>query len=201
MQEINDLKNIVIQSLESNGVLSQLRAQIRSSVFKIIEDQESREGRSPAFFWENPLCQKIHKTMEGPIALELMHEFMEFYRMDFTCNVFVHEANYKATTERQALGTRSSPSQQTQHRQRRPLQAAPRHHHREARRRSHQRIHQRSPRPGPGTCSRTRKDAPREADSGRQGQVPKRQRVDRSRPRRDQEERREKRSDARGSEG
>lgn len=106
MQEINDLKNIVIQSLESNGVLSQLRAQIRSSVFKIIEDQESREGRSPAFHWENPLCQKIHKTSEGPIALELMHEFMEFYRMDYTCNVFVHEANYKSTTERQALSKR-----------------------------------------------------------------------------------------------
>lgn len=106
MQEINDLKNIVIQSLESNGVLSQLRAQIRSSVFKIIEDQESREGRSPAFHWENPLCQKIHKTSEGPIALELMHEFMEFYRMDYTCNIFVHEANYKATTERQALITK-----------------------------------------------------------------------------------------------
>lgn len=35
MQEINDLKNIVIQSLESHGVLSQLRAQIRASVFKV----------------------------------------------------------------------------------------------------------------------------------------------------------------------
>lgn len=32
-----------------------------------------------------------------------MHEFMEFYRMDYTCNVFVHESNYKATTERQSL--------------------------------------------------------------------------------------------------
>ena len=40
MQEINDLKNIVIQSLESNGVLSQLRAQIRSSVFKVATDYE-----------------------------------------------------------------------------------------------------------------------------------------------------------------
>ena len=37
------------------------------------------------------------------MALELMHEFMEFYRMDYTSNVFVHEANYKASTERQAL--------------------------------------------------------------------------------------------------
>jgi hypothetical protein len=80
---------------------------------KIIEDQESRDGKSPAFFWENPLCQKIHKTPEGPVALELMHEFMEFYRMDYTCNVFVHESNYKASTERQALGMISSLSKQT----------------------------------------------------------------------------------------
>lgn len=32
-----------------------------------------------------------------------MHEFMEFYRMDYTSNVFVHEANHKSTTDRQAL--------------------------------------------------------------------------------------------------
>lgn len=36
MQEINELKNLVVQSLESHGVLGQLRAQIRSSVFKVI---------------------------------------------------------------------------------------------------------------------------------------------------------------------
>lgn len=35
MQEINELKNLVVQSLESHGVLGQLRAQIRSSVFKV----------------------------------------------------------------------------------------------------------------------------------------------------------------------
>ena len=95
MQEINDLKNIVIQSLESKGILSQLRAQIRSSVFKIIEDQESKEAKNPAFFWENPLCQKIHESEEGLLAIELMHEFFEFFRMDYTNNVFVHESNYK----------------------------------------------------------------------------------------------------------
>ena len=38
MQEINELKNLVVQSLESHGVLSQLRAQIRSSVFKVIKN-------------------------------------------------------------------------------------------------------------------------------------------------------------------
>lgn len=100
MQEINDLKNIVIQSLESKGILSQLRAQIRSSVFKVIEDQETKDSKSPAFFWENPLSQKIHESQEGLIALELMHEFFEFYRMDYTNNVFIHESNYKENFSR-----------------------------------------------------------------------------------------------------
>jgi len=35
MQEVNELKNLVIQSLEANGILGQIRAQIRSSVFKV----------------------------------------------------------------------------------------------------------------------------------------------------------------------
>ena len=106
MQEINDLKNIVIQSLESKGILSQLRAQIRSSVFKIIEDQESKDSKNPAFFWENPLCQKIHDSEEGCLAIELMHEFFEFFRMDYTNNVFVHESNYKETFKRDSVKTK-----------------------------------------------------------------------------------------------
>lgn len=35
MQDTNDLKNIVIQGFESKGILSVIRAQIRSSVFKV----------------------------------------------------------------------------------------------------------------------------------------------------------------------
>mgnify|MGYP001005069693 FL=1 len=35
MQEPVDLKNLVIQGLESEGLLTQLRAQIRASVFKV----------------------------------------------------------------------------------------------------------------------------------------------------------------------
>ena len=34
---MDDLKNLVIQSLEEEGTLSQLRAQLRSRVFKAIE--------------------------------------------------------------------------------------------------------------------------------------------------------------------
>ena len=38
------------------------------------------------------------------MALELIAEFFEFYRMDYTNNVFVNEANFKGETDREALG-------------------------------------------------------------------------------------------------
>ena len=41
MEELNELKNLVIQTLEANGSLSNVRAQIRSSVFKIVDEPSS----------------------------------------------------------------------------------------------------------------------------------------------------------------
>ena len=38
MEELNELKNLVIQTLEANGCLSNIRAQIRSSVFKVVDE-------------------------------------------------------------------------------------------------------------------------------------------------------------------
>lgn len=96
MQEMNEMKNLVIQALEARGSLSQLRAQVRASVFAAIEDQASQSlGKKNAFHWENSLCQELHKTQTGLAAIELIHEFMEYFRMDYTLNVFSSESNYK----------------------------------------------------------------------------------------------------------
>ena len=40
---MDELKNLVIQSLETNGVLGQVRAQLRSCVFKVIDNQDQVE--------------------------------------------------------------------------------------------------------------------------------------------------------------
>ena len=40
MEELNELKNLVMQNLENNGYLSNIRVQVGSSVFKTIESQE-----------------------------------------------------------------------------------------------------------------------------------------------------------------
>ena len=96
MQEMNEMKNLVIQALEARGSLSQLRAQVRASVFAAIEDQASQSlGKKNAFHWENSLCQELHKSSTGLAAIEVIHEFMEYFRMDYTMNVFSSESNYK----------------------------------------------------------------------------------------------------------
>ena len=83
MQELNELKNLVIQSLEANGALSNIRAQIRASVFRVIDQQEaSNNKKGSPFYWENPKCQKLHESKEGVQMLELIKEFLAFYSMD-----------------------------------------------------------------------------------------------------------------------
>ena len=80
MQEINELKNLVIQGLEANGILGQIRAQIRASVFKvvflrfllittekIVETQETGQRKNAGFYWENPQCQTIYDHNEGRV--------------------------------------------------------------------------------------------------------------------------------------
>jgi len=111
MQEINELKNLVIQSLEGNGTLGQIRAQIRASVFKIIEMQETTNKKNAGFFWENPQCQTIYDHKEGKLALELINDFLEYFKMDYTTSVFAHESNLKDPSKRddlqKKLGVRS----------------------------------------------------------------------------------------------
>ena len=90
---MDELKNVVIQTLETNGMLNQLRAKLRSNVFQIIEQQDSNLKTSTGFQWENPLALKILETPEGMLCTELIREFLEFYRMDYTMSVFLPECS------------------------------------------------------------------------------------------------------------
>ncbi len=59
---MDDLKNIVIQSLEDEGTLGSLRAQLRARVFKAIEKHaDAPTKQSAGFQWQNPVAQKIHE--------------------------------------------------------------------------------------------------------------------------------------------
>ena len=90
---MDELKNLVIQTLETNGILGQLRAQLRSCVFKVIDNQEQVEKGQSSFHWENPAAKKVMQTASGVVCAELIREFLEFYRLDYTLQIYVPEVN------------------------------------------------------------------------------------------------------------
>ena len=90
---MEDLKNLVIQSLETRGVLGQIRAKLRSSVFKIVDEQDQKLNMGCGLNWENSSLYKVADTKIGTLIAEIMREFMEHLRMDYSLSVFIPECS------------------------------------------------------------------------------------------------------------
>lgn len=80
---MDELKDAVLQSLDSNGTLDAIRAQLRSNVFKVIAGQKQSERSDSA---------KIIEHEFGLIAIELFTEFLELNDFSNTLSVFLQEA-------------------------------------------------------------------------------------------------------------
>lgn len=104
---MDELKNLVIQTLETNGILGQIRAKLRSSVFKVIDNNDPSHPEK-AMHWENPMAQKVLETTESVLAADLIREYLEFYRLDYTLSIMIPEANLKQDpTDRDGLVRRA----------------------------------------------------------------------------------------------
>lgn len=90
---MEEMKNLLIQALETRGVLGQIRAKLRSSVFKIVDDQDQKFNMGCGLKWENPSLYKISDTKIGALSAELIREFMEYLKMDYSLSVFIPECS------------------------------------------------------------------------------------------------------------
>ena len=91
--QMDDLKNLVIQTLEEEGTLGTLRAQLRSRVFKAIEkNAEPAAKQAAGFQWQNPAAQKVHESEESRLIAQMVKEYLDFYRMEYTLSVYTPEA-------------------------------------------------------------------------------------------------------------
>jgi hypothetical protein len=86
-KNIEELKSLVVTTLETNGVLGQIRAQLRANVYKAIDEDETRPKpmhRPPAKLKRRPL---------GHLMAEIVAEFFDFYQFRHSMSVFVPESN------------------------------------------------------------------------------------------------------------
>ncbi|XP_071509182.1 centrosomal protein 43-like [Diadema antillarum] len=88
--EDTELRDLVAQTLENNGVLGKIRAELRASVFLALEEQDAGKKNSP-FVNEN--LKKFLATKEGFQTAALVKEFLEYFNLDFTAAVFNPETN------------------------------------------------------------------------------------------------------------
>lgn len=89
---MEDLKSIVIQSLEREGTLSNLKAQLRARVFMAIEcNADKRTKQQAGFQWQNPNVEKIHGNEDALLVAHLIREYFEHFKMDYTKSVYLPE--------------------------------------------------------------------------------------------------------------
>ena len=85
------MKELIIQSLETKGVLGQIRAHLRSAVFKVVDEQDQQFSTGCGLKWENKTLYKILETKIGTLLAEIIREFMEYFRMDYSLSIFIPE--------------------------------------------------------------------------------------------------------------
>jgi len=83
-EEDTELRDLVAQCLETNGVLNKIRAELRANVFMALEEQDSLKNSKVG----NQKLKAFLSTKEGAIVGSLVREFLSCFNLDFTIAVF-----------------------------------------------------------------------------------------------------------------
>ncbi|KXS22418.1 hypothetical protein M427DRAFT_172069 [Gonapodya prolifera JEL478] len=93
--EVVNLKNVVGQVLQRRGVLGKLKAQLRASVFSVIQDTLPSEGQATPLGQlgsTSPVLAELKEGHEGRLALSLVTELLQMCRLGCTLAVLAPEA-------------------------------------------------------------------------------------------------------------
>ncbi|XP_039980480.1 FGFR1 oncogene partner isoform X2 [Xiphias gladius] len=89
-EDDTELRDLLIQNLENNGVLNKLKAEMRAAVFLAMEEQDKLENKTPLI---NENLKKCLNTKDGRLVASLIVDFLQVFNLDFTLAVFQPEIN------------------------------------------------------------------------------------------------------------
>lgn len=89
VEEDTELRDLVSKTLENNGVLAKIRAELRASVFLALEEQESNS--TP---FENKALKEYLKSPQAALGLCIVREFLEYLELDFSLSVYNTETSH-----------------------------------------------------------------------------------------------------------
>ncbi|KAM5164395.1 centrosomal protein 43 [Mantella aurantiaca] len=97
--EDTELRDLLIHTLENNGVLSKIKAELRASVFLALEEQERAENK-PSLV--NERLRQFLNSREGRLVAGLVTDFLQHFHLDFTLAVLQPEASLPGTPDDRA---------------------------------------------------------------------------------------------------
>ncbi|NWI18996.1 FR1OP protein, partial [Crypturellus soui] len=89
-EEDTELRDLLVQTLESTGVLNKIKAELRAAVFLALEEQEKVENKTPLV---NESLKNFLSTKDGRLVAGLVAEFLRYFNLDFTLAVFQPESS------------------------------------------------------------------------------------------------------------
>lgn len=102
-----EAKEVVLEEMEKMGLISTMKAQIKSSVLKILEKQKQSVKHNVEFDYMTPLNRQ-NKTKEILLAFHVIKEFLQFYEMEYTIPIFENESNIRENVKRETLSNELS---------------------------------------------------------------------------------------------
>ncbi|KAJ8943594.1 hypothetical protein NQ318_006596 [Aromia moschata] len=89
VEEDVELKDLLAQTLETNGCLARIRAQLRASIFLALDEDIKLSRHQPLM---NNKIKTHLETEEGKTMFCIVREFLEFFNLCFTVSVFEPES-------------------------------------------------------------------------------------------------------------
>ncbi|XP_022912639.2 centrosomal protein 43-like [Onthophagus taurus] len=89
IDEDTELRDLLTQTLETNGSFAKIRAQLRASIFLALDEDEMLQQKEPLM---NTKIKSTLSTEEGRIMFCIVREFLEYFNLDFTLAVYDPES-------------------------------------------------------------------------------------------------------------
>ncbi|KAK5902997.1 hypothetical protein CgunFtcFv8_006815 [Champsocephalus gunnari] len=89
-EDDTELRDLLIQNLENNGLLNKLKAEMRAAVFLAMEEQDRLENKTPLV---NESLRRCLNTKDGRLVAALILDFLQVFHLDFSLAVFQPEIN------------------------------------------------------------------------------------------------------------
>ena len=89
-EEDTELRDMVASTLETNGVLGKIKAQLRANVYLALEEGDNAKNKSKLV---NKRLSEYLSSTNGRLVASLVREFLQFFDLDFSLAVFDPETN------------------------------------------------------------------------------------------------------------